>query len=153
MKKSPRSIEKLIIFACLLLPSLSGFSAPAFKYSGEHGETVYSQTPPKNSKAERVTVKSKKTSNSARPSAVEVLEKFTRDNDDKQRAADKATEEKRLSAIKKKNCATAKQNLAVYEGPTNRLVKDSSGNYKRLNEEERQANIKAARKNIKEFCN
>jgi flagellar hook-basal body complex protein FliE len=152
MKKSPRLIEKLIILAFILLPSSSSFAATTFKYSGEHGETVYSQTPPKNSNAEQVTVKSKPHTNTSRPSAVEVLEKFTRDNDDKQRAADKKTEEKRLSTTKKKNCTTAKQNLTVYEGPINKLVKDSSGNYKRLNEEERQAKIKAARKNIKEFC-
>lgn len=152
MKKSSRLIEKLIILTFILMSSSPSFATTTFKYSGEHGETVYSQTPPKNSDAEQITIKSKPHKNSSKPSAVEVLEKFTRDNDDKQRAADKATEEKRLSEIKKKNCATAKQNLAVYEGPTNRLVRDSSGDYKRLNEEERQARIKAARKNIKEFC-
>ncbi|RLA19597.1 MAG: hypothetical protein DRQ61_01800 [Gammaproteobacteria bacterium] len=153
MKNCSRPIKKLIILTCLLLPSFSSYAAVTYKYPGEHGETVYSQTPPKDAQAERVITKSDHTKKPPRPSAVEVLEKFTRDEDDKQRAAQKAAEEEKASALKKQNCAAAEHNLTIYEGSPNRLVKDSSGNYKRLNEEERQAKIKDARKNIKAFCN
>lgn len=144
--------KQLTILACFTLLSTASHAATTFKYSGPHGETVYSQTPPKDTQAERVTTKRYFPAKPARPSAVEVLEKFTRDEDDKQRAAQKVADEAKASKIKKQNCATAKQNLAIYKGPTNRLIKDSGGNYKRLKEEERQAKIKDAQKNIKTFC-
>ena len=142
---------KLPVLATLFILFFSSLSCAAFKYTGEHGETTYSQLPPKNSKAEKIKTK-KNHSTTPKSSAVEALEKFTRDNADKQRAAQTLAKEKKESATKKQNCTAARHNLTIYEGSTNKLIKDQNGNYTRLTYGDRQAKINRARKDIKEFC-
>ncbi len=139
------------LLVTLFLLSFSSLSYAAFKYTGEHGETAYSQLPPKNAQAEKI--KTKKNYNTApKSSAVAALERFTRDNADKQRAAQKLAKEKKDAATQKQNCSAARHNLAIYEGPINKLVKGQDGNYTRLTHSDRQAKIDRARKDIKEFC-
>ncbi len=142
---------RLPLLATLFLLFFSSLSYAAFKYTGEHGETAYSQLPPKSAQAEKI--KTQKNYNTApKSSAVEALERFTRDNADKQRAAQKLAKEKKDAAIRKQNCIAARHNLTIYEGPINKLVKGPGGNYTRLTHSDRQAKINRARKDIKEFC-
>jgi len=151
MKNNSLQARKHLLITCALLLSFSGLSNGAFKYAGEHGETIYSQFPPKSSQAEQV-ILDKKPNPTSKKSAVEVLERFTRDKADRQRTAQKLSEEKKNTAIKRQNCIAAKHNLTIYSGSPNRLIKGGDGNYARLTNDERQARLNTARKNIKEFC-
>jgi hypothetical protein len=143
--------SKRLLFTALFLVFFSSLSCAAFKYSGEHGETVYSQLPPKAGQAENIKTK-KHHNTSPKSSAVDALERFTRDNADKQRAAQKLAKKKKDAAAQKKNCIAARHNLTIYEGSTNKLVKGQDGHYTRLTPSDRQAKINRARKDIKEFC-
>lgn len=153
MENQLSSPTALVTMFLMLFLTDSCFSADTYKYIGKNGEVVYSQTPPKDGAAERILLKSNRPPSQSRPSAVDILEVFTRDSEEKQLDAQKKADAEKQASIKKQNCEAAKRNLALYEGSPNKLVRDGSGNYQRLTDTEHQKRIETARKNVAEFCN
>jgi hypothetical protein len=60
-------------------------------------------------------------------------------------------EQGEVKAVNKKNCGTARKNLAQLTALGNRLYKTEDG-YVRLTEETRQQKMQQAREQIKEYC-
>jgi hypothetical protein len=72
--------------------------------------------------------------------------------EDEELAREKEEKEAKKQAIRDKNCEAARHNLSIYQGSPNRMIRGSDGEYRRLTEEERQAKLEEAQKQIEEYC-
>ena len=127
-------------------------SATVFKWVDANGETIYSQEPPPgNVKYEEVDTPGKVDSARAlkklRDEKIKA-DKLRRDRLAKQAERKKTKEEQ---ANVKKNCKLAKGKLASLQRPRAKILQPD-GSRIRLNEEERQKQIKEAEAKIHEWC-
>ncbi len=125
--------------------------AGTYKWVDKDGNVVYSQHPPADGQYESIRVKpsSRKPSNdsSTGQDADTFLKDATTQRINNARIKD---ELKKTQALRKKNCATAKKQLEFYS--VYRRKKDKSGEYVRINDDEREAGLKEAKQGIKDFC-
>ena len=125
-------------------------SAATYKWTDENGNVVYSQTPPGSGQYERI-----KGLKHSRSSQANEAESKTDTNTSKKVSGnspeDLARREELKEELKKDNCEKAKKNLDVFT--VYRRFKNEDGTVTRMDENERQAKIKEAEAQIREFCN
>ncbi|KFI23485.1 hypothetical protein HW44_04425 [Nitrosococcus oceani] len=125
----------------------------AYKWTDEKGVTHYSQRPPPDQEAKKMASppapdKPKMPSESLNAR----LERLEQEQAAREEAVKRQTQEKKQQAIRKHNCEAAHKNLELYRGNPRLRIGDGSGNYTRLNEEERHAHITEAKQQIEANC-
>jgi len=141
---------------CSLLLINSAASAAIYKWVDHKGVINYGQIQPQRQSItpDKVILKTRKEDDSQKQpeSIIDSANKIAESNAKRKAAADKkalaAQEKNRLQ----KNCAAAKENLANLDYSSNRLHKDSKGNYSRLTPAEKAQQRKEAMVLISENC-
>lgn len=146
------------ILFCLLLATTLGVQAKVYRWTDENGQTVYSQSPPPDGKAEEI----KPPPPPSRPASIPgqgdadsspPAGETEKGGEAKGPAtADTQPEVVEDPEIKARNCQAARHNLRVYEGLGSRLVKREDGSIYRPNEEERQQKIDESRAQVEKYC-
>ncbi|MCP4995636.1 MAG: DUF4124 domain-containing protein [Gammaproteobacteria bacterium] len=147
----PRTL--LTISIALLIPFVA--QAKMYRWVDEKGGTVYSQSPPPSGQATEIAPPPPPATNS-QEQETQRLNKAWQEMQDREEARDETDTVERETAetneIKQKNCQAARHNLSILQGPTNRLIKQADGEYKRFTQEEREAQISDIQQKIEEFC-
>lgn len=144
--------------AFLLFLAALCWLAPAFgktyRWVDENGVTVYSQSPPP--EGEATVIKPPPPPATPPDEAWKELnqqrlrlEDAREDRELEQESQQKQAEE---DEVRRKNCETARQTLERLQGHPPKLVRTTSGEYKPINEEERQAMLEEARAKVQEYC-
>lgn len=146
------------MYRILLALGLFGFSIASqgaiYKWVDENGVTQFSQFPPTEQAAERVTPAPPP---SGDPDAVrERLERQMEGFDERQQAREEARQQqiadREAKALRQRNCETARHNLGILERSNRMRIETSPGEYTYLNEEERQERLETGRQAVREFC-
>ncbi len=138
----------LVLLVLLCAP----LQAQVYKWQDEKGETHYSQTPPPGAPAHRLQLHgTPRHAGQPDPHLKQRLEAFDRRRQQEQEAQHKRAETAEQAALRKQNCASARSNLQTLESHGQIKLKEGEA-YRILSEEERQAKIAEARKQIDEFC-
>lgn len=147
---SGKSILTLGILLTGLLSS-TVLLAGTYKWVDKDGNVVYSQHPPPSGQFESIRVRPKPRSATSANSAAEQSKQFL-ENATSQRKSDNKLkgELKKAQELRKKNCATARQQLQFYT--VYRRKKNDKGEYVRVTDKEREAGLKEAKQAVKEFC-
>ncbi len=162
MLKNLLTANKRIFYTvnCLLFALLAlGLSGPSYaeriyKWVDEQGNTHYSTTPPPGSQAKRI-----KTAPPPSTDPNEALQKlrdrsnaFNERQDNRNKSAEEQAKEAEEQAKRKKACDMLRNNLKVMT--ENPLVREQlpNGEFKVINEEDRQARMKKARERIQQEC-
>jgi Domain of unknown function (DUF4124) len=123
--------------------------AEIYQWKDADGKTVFSERPPRDVKA---TVVKPKVS----PASAEAIEKLKAQTAPKKEAGKEkkaaANKPEPTAEEKKANCEKSRQALTKLESSTRLRYKNDEGELAFLPEEQRQANIKTAQKNIAEWC-
>ncbi len=143
----------LLVLVLICSPPLP---AEVYRWVDENGATVYSQSPPPTGEQAEV-VKPPPPPAIAPEEAQRKLDEqrqFLEDRREdraitKQKMASKKEEQRR----QEQNCQAARNNLKQLEGNTRLRLQDADGQYQRYTEEERQAKMTEARKQIEQYCN
>ena len=145
---------RILPFLIVLVLAL-GAEARVYRWVDATGEVHFGDHPPPVVEAEPVRLPPPpKTDPGAAMKAIEnerrqAVDEYLKKRDEAARKKDAAAARE---AKRQANCATARDNLRKLEGLGNRLVRMPDGSYVRLTEEERQARMAEARKQIGEFC-
>jgi hypothetical protein len=144
---------KYTLLACLFFIFPTLLNAETYKWVNEDGVVTFSQSPPPSAEAEKVKLRNTKSSSeSSSQTRLKNLRQQLEDSaEDRELKKQEQQREKEQLALKKKNCKAAQSNLRKLEGLGNRLYK-RDGEYKRLNEEERQSLMQKEREHIKANC-
>ena len=135
----------------LFLFLIPGVSAGAiYKWVDENGKTHYGSERPKTSQAKKLNIKTKEP----------VTHRKTKDEkkdgkkeDDKNKAIPTALEEPKMSTKEKfRLCNQAKTDMQRIEARGRIRQKDKDGNVRYLSPKERGDRIRAAKKDVKDFC-
>ena len=151
----------LILMGCFLLvpllhaegtsSRLQGLSDRVYKWVGDDGKTQYTQYPPDNRKYEEV----ERTYSSADSDeqAADESSAPVGDAGENGTAPKSGTEGGGADELTKRNCVTAQNNLVLLEAPQVGITyMDAEGNTIEVDAKERAARIKAATKQVAEFC-
>lgn len=147
-------MTRTLLFTLLLLLSTSLVAGKMYRWVDENGVTQYTQTPPPKGDAKEI--------KPPPPPAVDPAEAQRQLNAQRQKLEDlredrslakqKSTESAEEKAAKAKNCQAARDNLKkLQENPRGRWMQ-KDGTQTRYTDEQRQAKIKEAQDQIKEFC-
>ena len=130
----------LLTAGCVLSATVSG---DAYRWVDENGVTVFSQTPPPETEAARI--KTAPDDPRRSEAAWKALEERQQALQDRQNAA---TEKKaalegehKTAADRQANCRSAKNNLQILAGPSQKQIRLPDGGYQRLTPKERQKRI------------
>ena len=130
-----------------LIPDIS--AAAIYKWVDENGKTHYGSERPKTSQAKKLNIKTKEP----------VTHKKTKDEkkgekeDDKNKTTQAEPEEPKMSAKEKfRLCNQAKTDLQRIEARGRIRQKDKDGSVRYLSPKERGQRIRAAKKDVKDFC-
>jgi len=151
MKRNTGFFSTVVLFTTIFCTVPAVFAA-VYKWVDENGETIYSQSrPPGEVKYEEVgkpgKVDSARALKDLRDEKIKA-DKLRRDRMQKQAEQKKTKEE--LADVKK-NCEMARGKLASLQRPRAKILQPD-GSRIRLNEEERQRQIKDAEGKIHEWC-
>ncbi len=142
------------VFASILLavgvsPALAGM----YKWVDEQGITHYSQTPPPSGKAQQIKPPPTPADSEAAVKRLEAQrEEAQKQHEAKQQDAQESQKNASPQAIREESCRLARQNLGTLETNTRVAIQGADGNVKRLSEEERQARLTEAKKQVEEYC-
>lgn len=143
-------ILKYTLSLCLLLLAISATAEKLYKWTDEDGNVQYSQTPPKDADAEKISVEgngddaTKKRYQEQKKRLDELANKRQEAKDKKAKAKSEAKENAAL-------CEQAKSRLASYQRARVNVTNDD-GSQRRLAEEERIAQVKQSQDDVNEFC-
>ena len=148
MRRAP-----LLATAILILATAA--QAGIYKWVDENGQVHYGERPPAG--AEYRTVAPAPPPASSAPEEKQRLEKTQEFLDTSRKAREeaktKAAAEKAEAERRKKNCAAARKNLEILTYATGRKrIPGPDGVARKLTEEERQARMAEARKQIEKYC-
>ncbi len=139
-----------LIAVCWVAPSFG----KTYRWVDENGVTVYSQSPPP--EGEATVIKPPPPPATPSDEAWQQLNKQRLKLEDAREDRELEQEDKQKQTeqdeIRRKNCETARQTLERLEGHPPRLVRTASGEYKPINDEERQAMLDDARAKVQEYC-
>lgn len=141
------------VFSIFLLLAMNPASAAMFKWTDANGNVQYGQHPPAGANAEYLKAAPEpKAGAQATPSLQEQVEAL--DKRLAQEAEQKAKEaQKEQDAENRKiNCQNAKNNLEQLNLGGHRLTQLPDGSYERLDEKQKQAEIKKNQQAVKDFC-
>ena len=148
-----QQIFHTILGLCLSFFVAGNCYAAMYKWVDEDGNTHYSEKPPAGDVEVKTIKPPPKVNTDAAVKAVEARKEAEAKQEE---AESKAAEEKALDekdkALMKANCETAKKNLASISDNPRVFTRDEQGNRVRMDEQQRQAKIEAAKKDIAEFC-
>lgn len=139
----------LLLGAALWVASTGAFAAGVYKWTDSEGNVHYTQTPPPEGVAEKMTPpppvpKTSKTLPQEKPvpppAAAPASDKAAEDRRRKEREAE----------IARQNCETARKNLDIYT--TSRRLLTEEGEAIILDDEVRDAKIREANENIEKYC-
>jgi len=138
---------------CLLFFIVGNCYAKMYKWVDEDGNTHYSEKPPAGD-VEVQTVKPppKVNTEKALKQQEENKKKSEEAKEEQTKSAEEKTKDEADKARQKANCETARKNLASVSANPRVYSVGADGERRRLGEEERQAKITAAQKDIAEFC-
>ena len=146
-------------YPLLLIPALLWLAdahAGMYRWVDENGVTVYSQTPPPEKPSVRIAPPPPPPAQPAGAADSEGLEqkmqKFQDRQDLKKENAERQAETERIAQRREQECQAARNNLGILEGHPRKLIGTPDGQYHRLTDEERQAQIDKAKGLIEEYC-
>jgi len=129
--------------------------ARTYRWVDESGTVVYSQLPPPPG-VDVQTVRPPPPPAEPEAATQDLQERMQRLEDareDRELAREKAADEERQAARMAKGCAAAEQNVRVYrDSPPNRLIRDASGEYRRVTPDERAAKVREAEAYLDKHC-
>jgi len=130
-------------------------SAKTYRYINEKGEVVYTQfLPPKD--AESTIIKAPppppSTAEESDKQLSDTMQKNKTSEANNQEASNNEAIKEKNAKTKSSNCKAAKNNLAVLKAPKRNKIVDSKGNKIKYSDSQRQQQIEAAQKIIKENC-
>ena len=144
----------IALISLLLLPSLA--ITATYQWKDQDGNTVYSQFPPQAGQEVR-TVAPPPPPAQAPEQAQQELEALQRQLDEARESRQQerqAQEESRARAeARAENCRIVRENLRTLEQNPQRLVRESTGDYRRYTEEQRNEKIREYREIIQRDCN
>jgi hypothetical protein len=141
------------ILSIILTLITNAASAAMYKWTDADGNTQYGQYPPAGVEAKRIKVSPQPASQpQAAPSPQQRLKQLEEQQQKQTAKEAEAAAEKQKAETTKKNCETAKNNLAGLQMGGHRLTRLPDGSYTRLSEEERLSRIADTEKNIKKYC-
>ncbi len=129
-----------------------GLLAEMYKWIDDEGQVQYSQSPPPGRPAETIKPPPKVDSKAAREKLKQQLQDFELRGDKRQEQAEADQKTQEQAGERKAACDTARERLAKLEGKPRILQYAEDGSSKRLTEEERQADIAEARKQVEKHC-
>jgi hypothetical protein len=132
----------------------TGAQADAYRWVDANGVTVYSQTPPADSTAEKITPPPPPAED---PDEVQrqldaEMQQLEDYREDKALAADEGKKQAEKRRIMDDNCSRAKANLENLTVVRQRLARQPDGSYVPIDENERQARMAQARHDIDKNC-
>ncbi|MEN8107889.1 MAG: DUF4124 domain-containing protein [Pseudomonadota bacterium] len=138
----------------LLLAAISSHAGGIYKWVDDKGQVHYSQTAPANVEAE---VMQDAPPPADDPNAVRGdLQRQLEAYDERRAEQDEAFAEQKkkaeITSIRKKNCETARKNLANLHQGGNKAYMTPEGEVVRLTDDERAKRIATAKQNIKDNC-
>jgi hypothetical protein len=141
----------------LLLTSMNTYAA-LNKWVDAEGKVHYSDTAPPEVKAK--TLRNFDSSSPAAASAeapqktlAEREAEWKKSQKSKEEAAKKEEQEKEVASVKKKNCESARGNLAIYENSPKIVNYNEKGEPIYLSDEARKSNTEDARNSVSKYCN
>ncbi len=140
---------KQAIIMIILLGCIQAQAANTYKWVDEDGTTQYTAMPPPIG-IPYETLGAPPPPTEDPKAAMQKLTDKLKESDDKAAEAKTAQEEQESNA---KNCELSKKNLKILEGKKDVVGLDKDGKKYILNPEQREANLKQARKAIDYFCN
>ena len=146
------------LLATLAAAGLTGpAQAQSYRWVDENGNVVYSQLPPPGGREATEIAPPPppaETPEQASQRLQEALQQSADRHEDQELADKKAAKEAATAADAAKRCQAARQNLQNLEqGPATRRYRDSSGEYKRMDEQTWQSKKAEAQATIKKYCN
>jgi hypothetical protein len=155
---SPRKVNTGARLLCVLFIGASlawpAASAKTYRWVDESGEVVYSQFPPPPGTAvDTLPPPPPPAEPDAGRELRETLQRLEDSREDRELARERADEEAAQARQQARGCAAAEQNIQVYrDSPPNRLIRDSSGEYRRVTPEQREAKIREAQDYLDRHC-
>lgn len=138
----------------LSLTATPGALAAMYKWVDEQGNVQYSQTPPADSPSTRVAPPPPRPTGADEES--QRLQQQLDALEDRKAAETEVRAKKAKAALsaadRAARCEQARSTLAILQSRGRVRVRDADGVYSRLDENERQAAIDDAQRNIDEFC-
>ena len=140
----------------ILLGSTAAFADKIYKWTDAEGKVHYGSEKPADAPSEKMKVDTGKTGVNRGADALDKLKQEV--DDEAQRVVEQGIPEQppvpALPAREvKKRCQAARQDLATIQSRGQLRERDEKGNTRYVGEEEKQRRIKAARKQIREYCN
>ena len=148
-----RFLTPLIVTLMVCIP-LHPVVAAMYKWVDKDGQTHYTQYPPPDEDIQVETIQPPPDVDTAgaRKELEQKQEKIESIEEERSKSAEEAAEKAKLSALNKANCDLARDKLNQLNNIPRVYGTDAEGNRVRLGEDERQARIAEARKDIKEWC-
>jgi hypothetical protein len=140
----------------ILLGSTVAFADKIYKWTDAEGNVHYGSERPADAPSEKMKVDTGKTGVNRGADALDKLKQEV--DDEAQRVVEEGIPEQppvpALPAREvKKRCQAARQDLATIQSRGQLRERDEKGNTRYVGEEEKQRRIKAAKKQIREYCN
>ena len=148
-----RTISALILVAAAAAAQGTG-TVKYFKWMDEQGGVHYSQTRPLSGSFEIINAPAPPPVDPAAAQAEldAKVQKLEEKDKERSQAAGKEQQQATLEEMRKRNCETARSNLAVLEMGGNRRVIDPQGDVVRLGGDQAEQMIAEAKKQIEEYC-
>ena len=145
--------------ALLALLAASLCAAPAaaktYRWVDDDGVVVYSQTPPRDGRPTadvRPPPPPPVPPGEARRRLEERMQRLDDLREDKELAREKRAETQEGQTRRRRACEAARSNLSALQRSMNKRLRLPDGSYQRLDEDERQARLREARRHIEENC-
>ncbi|NNL07097.1 MAG: DUF4124 domain-containing protein [Gammaproteobacteria bacterium] len=140
----------------ILLGTTVAFADKIYKWTDAEGNVHYGSEKPADAPSEKMKVDTGKTGVNRGADALDKLKQEV--DDEAQRVVEEGIPEQppvpALPAREvKKRCQAARQDLATIQSRGQLRERDEKGNTRYIGEEEKQRRIKAAKKQIREYCN
>lgn len=140
----------------ILLGTTVAFADKIYKWTDAEGKVHYGSEKPADAPSEKMKVDTGKTGVNRGADALDKLKQEV--DDEAQRVVEEGIPEQppvpALPAREvKKRCQAARQDLATIQSRGQLRERDEKGNTRYVGEEEKQRRIKAAKKQIREYCN
>lgn len=154
-QQSTNHLRISLFLACFIAGgAVAAGPAGVYKWTDDRGHTHYTQYKPLNYESVKVDAPPPPPSNAPDLNApfAEQIKSDAASGQEKKKQARRETADKNKSAKRQKNCETAKNNLKILEEQRIVSYTDEYGEKIRMGEEQREQNIKDARKQIEFFC-
>lgn len=144
------SMAAIVLTGCLLAGAV--VAGGLYKWVDKDGQTHYSEFPPAGEKAEKLKPPPKVDTESAVDALKAKQEAYKKQTEATDKAEQTTAKKDKEIQQKKQRCETARRDLERLQNAQRIYQTDKDGNRVRLNEDQRQAQIKAREKIISKDC-